>query len=103
MTSAKSRLRATLRSGEDVAVFTVRGTVLRDGDLLRGDDGRVVKIIAAAERPIASMRRCAPAAALRLPPRQSSHPGAWATGWCGFPAHPQGPGAEGNAGRAGGA
>jgi len=45
----KSRLRATLRSGEEVAVFTLRGTILRDGDLLRGDDGRVVKIIAAAE------------------------------------------------------
>jgi urease accessory protein len=45
----KSRLRATLASGEDVAVFTVRGTVLRHGDLLRGDDGRVVKITAAAE------------------------------------------------------
>ena len=45
----KSRLRATLASGEDVAVFTVRGTVLRNGDLLRGDDGRVVKVIAAAE------------------------------------------------------
>lgn len=45
----KSRLRATLASGEDVAVFTVRGTVLRHGDLLRGDDGRVVKVIAAPE------------------------------------------------------
>jgi urease accessory protein len=45
----KSRLRATLASGEDVAVFTVRGTVLRNGELLRGDDGRVVKIVAAAE------------------------------------------------------
>lgn len=45
----KSRLRATLASGEDVAVFTVRGTVLRHGDLLRGDDGRVVQIVAAAE------------------------------------------------------
>jgi len=45
----KSRLRATLLSGEDVAVFTVRGTVLRNGDLLRGDDGRVVKINAAKE------------------------------------------------------
>lgn len=45
----KSRLRATMASGEVVAVFTVRGTVLRDGDLLRGDDGRIVKITAAAE------------------------------------------------------
>jgi urease accessory protein len=45
----KSRLRATMTSGEDVAVFTVRGTVLRNGDLLRGDDGRVVRINAAKE------------------------------------------------------
>ncbi len=45
----KSRLRAALSSGEEIAVFTVRGTVLRDGDLLRGDDGRVVRIVAAPE------------------------------------------------------
>lgn len=45
----KSRLRATLESGEEVALYTVRGTVLRDGDLLRGDDGRVVRVRAAAE------------------------------------------------------
>ncbi|MDB5765765.1 MAG: ureE [Collimonas fungivorans] len=49
----KSRLRATLSSGEEVGVFTVRGTVLRHGDLLKGsDDGgqeRVVRIMAAAE------------------------------------------------------
>ncbi|NEX61153.1 urease accessory protein UreE [Noviherbaspirillum galbum] len=45
----KSRLRAELDSGEEVAVFTVRGTVLRDGDLLKGDDGRVVRIRAAKE------------------------------------------------------
>lgn len=47
----KSRLRARLASGEEVAVFTVRGTVLRHGDLLRGsaDDTRVIRIQAAAE------------------------------------------------------
>ncbi len=45
----KSRQRAQLASGEEVAVFTVRGTVLRDGDLLKGDDGRVVKVKAAPE------------------------------------------------------
>jgi urease accessory protein len=45
----KSRLRAQLASGEEAAVFTVRGTVLRDGDLLKGDDGRVVRIVAAKE------------------------------------------------------
>jgi urease accessory protein len=45
----KSRLRAQLTSGEEAAVFTVRGTVLRNGDLLKGDDGRVVRIVAAKE------------------------------------------------------
>lgn len=49
----KSRLRAPLASGEEVAIFTVRGTVLRDGDLMRGVDEsgatRVVKITAAKE------------------------------------------------------
>ena len=45
----KSRLRAMLADGEVVGVFTVRGTVLRGGDLLLGDDGRVVRIVAADE------------------------------------------------------
>jgi urease accessory protein len=45
----KSRLRAVLRSGEEVALFTVRGSVLRHGDLMRGNDGRVIRIEAAAE------------------------------------------------------
>lgn len=45
----KSRLRATLQSGEDVAVFTVRGTVMRDGDLMLANDGRIIQVLAAAE------------------------------------------------------
>ncbi|MGI4847986.1 MAG: urease accessory protein UreE [Janthinobacterium lividum] len=45
----KSRQRATMASGEEVALFTLRGTVLRDGDLLRGDDERVVRVRAALE------------------------------------------------------
>ena len=45
----KSRLRATLSTGEEVAVLTVRGTILRDGDLLTGADGRVIQIVAAPE------------------------------------------------------
>ncbi|WEF35033.1 urease accessory protein UreE [Pseudoduganella chitinolytica] len=45
----KCRLRARLDSGEEVAIFTVRGTVLRGGDLLKGDDGRVVRVEAAPE------------------------------------------------------
>ena len=45
----KSRLLANLVSGEDVAVFTVRGTVMRDGDLMLGNDGRVIQVLAAPE------------------------------------------------------
>lgn len=45
----KSRLRAKMSNGEEVGVFTARGTVMRDGDLMQGDDGRVVKIVAAEE------------------------------------------------------
>ena len=45
----KCRLRATLSNGEDVAIFTVRGTVLRDGDLLTGEDQRVIQVVAAPE------------------------------------------------------
>ena len=45
----KSRLRATLSTGEEVALFVARGTVLRGGDCLKGDDGRIVRIVAAPE------------------------------------------------------
>ena len=45
----KSRLRATLSTGEEVALFLERGTVLRGGDCLKGDDGRVVRVVAAPE------------------------------------------------------
>lgn len=45
----KCRLRATLSTGEEAAIFTVRGTVLRDGERLTGPDGRVVQIVAAPE------------------------------------------------------
>ncbi|MDQ3187093.1 MAG: urease accessory protein UreE [Pseudomonadota bacterium] len=44
-----SRLRTALASGEEVAIFTARGTVLRNNDLLKSDDGRVVQIVAAQE------------------------------------------------------
>ena len=45
----KCRLRATLSTGEEAAIFTVRGTVLRHGDLMTGPDGLVVQIVAAPE------------------------------------------------------
>lgn len=45
----KSRLRTALANGEEVGIVLNRGSVLRDGDLLLAEDGRVVKVIAAPE------------------------------------------------------
>jgi urease accessory protein UreE len=39
---SKSRLRAMLDNGEEAGLFLERGSVLRDGDLLLADDGRVI-------------------------------------------------------------
>lgn len=44
-----SRLRTALACGEEVAIFTARGTILRNNDLLKSDDGRIVQIVAADE------------------------------------------------------
>lgn len=46
----KSRLRARLDSGEEVALILPRGRVLRDGDVLTGESGLVVRVRAATER-----------------------------------------------------
>lgn len=45
----KSRLLTHLEGGEEVGLFLERGTVLRAGDRLLGEDGRVVEVAAAAE------------------------------------------------------
>jgi len=45
----KSRLRARLQSGEEIAVLLPRGRVLRGGDLLATDDGASVLVEAAIE------------------------------------------------------
>ena len=45
----KSRLRTTVAGGEEIGLFLERGTVLRDGDCLAADDGRVVRVAAAEE------------------------------------------------------
>ena len=45
----KSRLRTRLASGEEVGLFLPRGTILRGGDCLRGNDGRIVRVVAADE------------------------------------------------------
>jgi urease accessory protein len=58
----RSRLLTRLASGEDVGLLLDRGTVLRGGDRLRTDDGRVVRVVAAAEALMEA--RCANATAL---------------------------------------
>ena len=45
----KSRLAVTLNNGEEAAVLLPRGTILRDGDMLVGQDGGLVRVVAAAE------------------------------------------------------
>lgn len=45
----KSRLLARLDNGESVALFLPRGTVLRQGDLLRTKTGMVIQVNAALE------------------------------------------------------
>jgi urease accessory protein len=47
---SKSRLRTVLSTGEEAGVVLERGSVLRGGDLLLADDGRVIEIVAAAEQ-----------------------------------------------------
>lgn len=46
---SKSRLRAMLDNGEEAGLFLERGSVLRHGDLLLADDGRVIEVEAAPE------------------------------------------------------
>jgi urease accessory protein len=46
---SKSRARQVLDNGEEVGLFLERGSVLRNGDLLLADDGRVVCVEAAPE------------------------------------------------------
>ncbi len=58
----KSRLRATVSDGEEIGLFLDRGTVLRGGDCVRAQDGRVVRIVAADEDLLEV--RCADADAL---------------------------------------
>ncbi len=45
----KSRLRVRLESGEEAALMLERGTILRGGDRLLVDDGRIVQVVAEDE------------------------------------------------------
>lgn len=55
----KSRLRARLASGAEVGLFLPRGTVLRGGQKLRANDGRIIAVASAAEDLLEA--RCASA------------------------------------------
>jgi urease accessory protein len=46
----KSRLKAQLVSGEEVALLLPRGEILRGGDLVTASDGRVIEVVAEAEK-----------------------------------------------------
>jgi urease accessory protein len=46
---SKSRLRTRISTGEEAGLVLDRGTVLRGGDLLLADDGRVIEVVAANE------------------------------------------------------
>ncbi len=47
---SKCRLRTRLASGEEAGLFLERGAVLRAGDRLLANDGRIVEVVAAPER-----------------------------------------------------
>jgi len=46
----KSRLRTRSETGEEVGLFLPRGELLRGGDFLEADDGRVVRVTAKYEK-----------------------------------------------------
>ena len=46
---SKSRLRTRLASGEEVGLFLERGRVLRGGDRLLANDGRIIEVVSAEE------------------------------------------------------
>jgi urease accessory protein len=46
----KSRLRAKLASGEEVALMLPRGEILRGGDLVTASDGRVIEVVSQPEK-----------------------------------------------------
>jgi len=46
---SRSRLRTALATGEEVGLLLARGTVLRGGDKLVAEDGRIVEVVAEPE------------------------------------------------------
>ncbi|GAB6039838.1 urease accessory protein UreE [Endothiovibrio diazotrophicus] len=52
----KSRLRVTLDDGREAGLFLPRGTTMKEGELLAGENGERVRVVAAAET--LSIARC---------------------------------------------
>ena len=52
----RSRQRVFLNNGENAGLFLLRGTLLRDGDIVESRDGKRVRIVAAREK--VSTARC---------------------------------------------
>jgi urease accessory protein len=48
-TRQKSRLQAVMSNGEEIGLLLPRGTVLRDGDILKTETGLTIKVQAAEE------------------------------------------------------
>ena len=46
----KTRLRTQTTTGEEAGLFLPRGAVLRDGDFLEAEDGRIIKVTAKPEK-----------------------------------------------------
>lgn len=61
---SKSRVRTALENGEEVGLVLERGSILRGGDLLLAEDGRVVAVVAAPER-VSTVRSTDPHQLLR--------------------------------------
>ena len=55
----RARLRVQLDDGSEAGVFLDRGPIMRGGDLLGSEDGRVIKVIAADE-PVSVVRSTDP-------------------------------------------
>lgn len=62
----KSRQRVVLDSGDEAALYLPRGILLRGGDLLEAENGRIIRVIAAreststvtAKEPLLLMKAC---------------------------------------------
>jgi urease accessory protein len=73
-TRCKSRFEATDSTGRALGVFLARGSVVRGGDVLVGEDGSLVRVIAAPQ-PVLRVTACAEHGTPRDLPRAAYHLG----------------------------